>query len=138
MAVTFKKEYLNSARRAGMVSEIKALGEQFEKDQGVDVYFSGMPYVRSEYMKIVSEEMKLFLILAVLVTSVILFLFFKSFSIVFFTMLIVGIEVVWSIGLIELFGYKISILSGLVAPIIIVIGIPNCVFLINKYQIYIE
>ena len=134
MAVTFKKEYLNSARRAGMVSEIKALGEQFEKDQGVDVYFSGMPYVRSEYMKIVSEEMKLFLILAVLVTSVILFLFFKSFSIVFFTMLIVGIEVVWSIGLIELFGYKISILSGLVAPIIIVIGIPNCVFLINKYQ----
>ena len=64
-------------------------------------------------MKIVSEEMKLFLILAVLVTSVILFLFFKSFSIVFITMLIVGIEVVWSIGLIELFGYKISILSGL-------------------------
>lgn len=134
MAISFKKEYLDSPRRLEMVKEIKSLGEEFEAKYGIDVHFSGMPYVRTEFMKIVSEEMKLFLILAVLVTSIILFLFFKSFSIVLFTMLIVGIEVVWSIGLIELFGYKISILSGLVAPIIIVIGIPNCVFLINKYQ----
>lgn len=134
MAVSFKKAYLDSPKRLEMVKHIKMLGDSLGIQLGVQMHYSGMPYIRSESMKIVSSEMKLFLLLAVLVTSIILFLFFKSFGIVFFTMIIVGIEVIWSLGLIELFGYSISILSALVAPIIIIIGIPNCVFLINKYH----
>ncbi len=134
MAITFQKAYLDSPRRLEMVKQIKLLGDEYSAREHQAVHYSGMPYIRSESMKIVSKEMKLFLVLAVIVTSIILFLFFKSFLVVLFTMIIVGIEVVWSVGLIDLFGYKISILSGLIAPIIIVIGIPNCVFLINKYH----
>ena len=85
-------------------------------------------------MEKISHEMTLFLILAVLITGLILWMFFRSGMNVFFSLVIVAVGVIWSVGLLELFGYKITVLTGLIAPLIMVIGIPNCVFLINKYQ----
>jgi predicted RND superfamily exporter protein len=82
----------------------------------------------------VRAEMTLFLILAVIVTAIILWMFFRSFTTVFFSLIVVVIGVAWSIGIMYLFGYKITVLSGLIAPLIMVIGLPNCIFLINKYQ----
>jgi hypothetical protein len=133
-AITFNKKDLDSKRRLDMVKEIKALGDAFTKKHHVDMHYSGMPYIRSQLMAKVSSEMTLFLALAVGVTAIILFLFFRSFVIVGYSLVIVIIGVIWSIGIMELFGYKITVLSGLIAPLIMVIGLPNCIFLINKYQ----
>ena len=52
----------------------------------------------------------------------------------FISMGVVSIAVMWVFGFLGLFGYEITILTGLIPPLVIVIGIPNCVFLINKYQ----
>ena len=49
-------------------------------------------------------------------------------------MTVVGIGVFWSLGSLVLLGYKVTILTGLIPPLIIVIGIPNCIFLINKFH----
>jgi predicted RND superfamily exporter protein len=117
-----------------MVKEIKALGDAFTKKHHLDMHYSGMPYIRSQLMAKVSSEMTLFLALAVGVTAIILFLFFRSLVIVGYSLVIVIIGVIWSIGIMELFGYKITVLSGLIAPLIMVIGLPNCIFLINKFQ----
>ncbi len=134
VAITFTKKDLDSKRRLDMVKEIKALGDQFSKKYNVDVHYSGMPYIRSQLMTKVRAEMTLFLILAVIVTAIILWLFFRSFSTVIFSLIVVIMGVVWSIGIMYMFGYKITVLSGLIAPLIMVIGLPNCIFLINKYQ----
>lgn len=133
-AITFHKKDLDSKHRLDMVKEIKELGDAFSKKHNVKIHYSGMPYIRSQLMAKVSKEMTLFLALAVLVTAIILFLFFRSFVIVAYSLVIVIIGVVWSIGIMELFGYKITVLSGLIAPLIMVIGLPNCIFLINKFQ----
>ena len=134
MAITFTKKDLDSKRRLEIVDEINALTAAFSKKNSIDMHYSGMPYIRSQLMRKVSQEMTLFLILAVLVTAVILWLFFRSFSSVIFSIIVVAVGVVWSIGIMELFGYKITVLSGLIAPLIMVIGLPNCIFLINKYH----
>lgn len=134
MAITFTKNSLNSKRRLDIVKEIKTLTESFAAKHKVIMHYSGMPYIRSQLMAKISYEMTLFLILAVLITGMILWLFFRSGVNVFFSLIIVAIGVVWSIGILQLFGYKITVLTGLLAPLIMVIGIPNCVFLINKYQ----
>lgn len=133
-AITFHKKDLDSKHRLDMVKEIKNLGDAFSKKHNVNIHYSGMPYIRSQLMAKVSKEMTLFLALAVLVTAIILFLFFRSFVIVIYSLVIVIIGVVWSIGIMEMFGYKITVLSGLIAPLIMVIGLPNCIFLINKFQ----
>ena len=134
IAITFKKKDLDSKRRLEMVKEITALGNAFAEKNHVEMHYSGMPYIRSALMTKVSHEMTLFLILAVVVTAIILWLFFRSLTIVIYSLIVVIIGVVWSIGIMELFGYRITVLSGLIAPLIMVIGLPNCIFLINKYH----
>jgi uncharacterized protein len=134
MAITFNAADLNSARRLSMVKEITTVADSFAHVNNVKLHYSGMPYIRSHVMEKVSGEMGLFMALAVLVTAVILWLFFRSISSVIVSLIVAAIGVVWSLGVMQLFGYKITILSGLIPPLIIVIGIPNCVFLINKYH----
>jgi uncharacterized protein len=134
VAITFTKKDLDSKRRLGIVKEIRQLGDDFSKKHNVEMHYSGMPYIRTQMMTKVSHEMGLFLALAVLVTAMILWLFFRSVTTVIFSLIVVVIGVAWSIGIMELFGYKITVLSGLIAPLIMVIGLPNCIFLINKYQ----
>ena len=82
----------------------------------------------------VKSELGLFVFLALIVTSILLFLFFRSFKVVTISIVVVIVGVIWSMGVISLFGYEITALTGLIPPLIIVIGIPNCVYLINKYQ----
>lgn len=134
MAITFTKKDLNSKRRLEIVAEIRVLAEAFAKKHAIEMHYSGMPYIRSQVMTKVSHEMTLFLILAIIVTAIILWVFFRSGNVVFFSLIITAFGVLWSMGILVLFGYKITILSGLIPPLIMVIGLPNCIFLINKYQ----
>ncbi len=134
MAITFTKKDLNSKRRLEIVAEIRKLADAFSQKHHIEMHYSGMPYIRSQVMTKVSHEMTLFLILAILVTALILWIFFRSGNVVFFSLIITAIGVLWSMGIMFMFGYKITILSGLIPPLIMVIGLPNCIFLINKYQ----
>jgi hypothetical protein len=134
MAITFDKQHLNSKKRILVANEIQRLGDEFAKENGMVLHYSGMPYIRTAFMQKVSREMIMFLILAVLVTFIILFLFFRSFLAVFFSIFVCLIGVVISLGTLDLFGYKLTLLSTLIPPLILVIGVPNCIFIINKYQ----
>lgn len=134
MAITFTKKDLNSKRRLNIVAEVRLLSEAFGKKHHVEMHYSGMPYIRSHIMTKVSHEMTLFLILAIIVTAIILWVFFRSATVVLFSLIITAIGVLWSMGIMYLFGFKITILSGLIPPLIMVIGLPNCIFLINKYH----
>ena len=93
-----------------------------------------MPYVRSVTTGKVKNELNLFLILSVVITGLILFLFFRALNAVVIPLIIIGVVVVWSLGTLALFGFKITLLTGLIPPIIVVIGIPNSVYLLNKYH----
>lgn len=134
MAITFNSADLNSKHRLDMVKEITTAADAFAAANHVAIHYSGMPYIRSHVMQKVSGEMGLFMTLAVIVTAVILWLFFRTISSVVVSLIVAAVGVLWSLGIMQLFGYKITILSGLIPPLIIVIGIPNCVFIINKYH----
>ena len=134
LAITMKKADLNSKNRLKIVGEIKSRGEEFSKKHNIELHYSGMPFVRTAIMKKVSGEMELFLLLGIIITGIILWAFFKSVKTVFYAIIVVVVGVVWSMGSIELLNYKITILTGLIPPLILVIGVPNCIFLINKYH----
>jgi predicted RND superfamily exporter protein len=134
MAITFNSKDLNSVHRISIVKNILLAAADFEKANNVKMHYSGMPYIRTHIMQKVSGEMGLFMALAVLVTTLILWIFFRSFSSVVISLIVAAVGVVCTLGVMQLFGYRITILSGLIPPLIIVIGIPNCVFFINKYH----
>lgn len=134
MAITFDKTKINTKNRIDIVNAIKAKADVFGKTNNLQLHISGMPYIRTAITGKVANELKLFLLLALLVCSIVLLIFFRNLTIVFFSVIVVCIAVVWSLGTIELFGYKITILSGLIPPLLIVIGIPNAILLLNKYH----
>ena len=134
MAVRISKNALNSKVRAAIINNILALGDSFGQKHNIEMHYSGLPLIRTEMALKVQSEMKLFLILSFLLTAVILALFFRSFFAVLSSMLVVAIGVVWSMGTIVLLGYKITILTALIPPLVVVIGIPNCVYLLNRYH----
>ncbi|RZL66702.1 MAG: Fis family transcriptional regulator, partial [Pedobacter sp.] len=134
MAITFDSKILNSVDRNPILKEIEAKADSFAKDTGIEVHKSGLPYIRTATSKLVSNEFVLFLGLSILVSALILLIFFRSFSAVFFPILVVIMGVIWSIGTLVLCGYEITILTGLIPPLIVIIGIPNSILLLNKYH----
>lgn len=134
-AIYLNKEIVNTpVRRDFIVDILIPTVKSFEKKHGIDVRVSGMPYIRTLNSQNITDEMGIFVIGALLITAIIFFFFFRSFRATFITLLVVGIGVTWAFGFIGLLGYEITVLSALIPPLIIVIGVPNAVFLINKYQ----
>lgn len=134
MAVRINKDALNSKVRADIVQRITALADAFGKKYNTEMHYSGLPLIRTEMARKVQSEMKLFLVLSFILTAVILVLFFRSFTTVLASMLVVAIGVIWSLGTMVLLGYKITLLTALIPPLVVVIGIPNCVYLLNRYH----
>ena len=134
VAVSLDKDRLNSIKKIEMSDNIVAVSEAFSKKSGAEVHYGGLPFIRVYMMKNVPKEMTLFLLLAILITGVALFFFFRSFYAVIFPLLVIGIIVVWSLGLLGLLNYKITILTAVVPALVTVIGIPNSIYLLTKYH----
>lgn len=134
MAITFDNKLLNTKKRLEIVDSIKAQVEAFVAHTNIEVHYSGMPYIRTAVARMIQSETKLFTVLALLVTAIILMLFFRSVLPVLFSLVVVFIGVVWSVGILVLCGYQVSVLTGLIPPLLIVIGVPNCILLLNKYH----
>ncbi|WP_443937736.1 efflux RND transporter permease subunit [Pedobacter sp. MW01-1-1] len=134
MAITFDSKILNSVKRNPILQQIEEKVATFEKNTKIETHVSGLPYIRTAVSKLVSNEFVLFLGLSILVSALILLIFFRKFYAVFFPILVVIMGVIWSIGTLVLFGYELTILTGLIPPLIVIIGIPNSILLLNKYQ----
>ncbi|MBC8511093.1 MAG: MMPL family transporter [Cryomorphaceae bacterium] len=125
---------MKSASRKELIFSIKDLVDAYSDEFQTKVHYSGLPYIRTVDSIKVKEEISLFIIFTLLITSLILFLFFRSFKAVISSMIVVILGVVFSFGTISLLGYEVSVLMALIPPVLIVIGIPNCIFLINKFH----
>ena len=134
-AVYLKKDIVNTeARKVFIVEDLLQTIDLFEKNENLDVRISGMPYIRTLNSQNIVDEIGLFIGAALLVTSLIFFMFFRSFRATLISLIVVCVGVMWTFGIIGLLRYEITVLTALIPPLIIVIGIPNCIFLINKYQ----
>lgn len=134
-AIYINKALVNTPERKTFILEnLVPKIDKFEKTTGVDLKVSGMPYIRTINADNMKGEIGLFIGAALFTVSLIFFFFFRSFRATFISICILIIGVIWSFGTLGLFHYKITILTAIIPPLIIVIGITNCIFLINKYQ----
>jgi len=134
MLISLDQKTINNKSRITLVKNIKRIGDAYSKENKHVLHYSGMPFIRTELTAQVTNELVLFLGLAILVTSLILLYFFRSLKVVFFALIVILIGIVASLATIVLFGFKITLLSGLIPPLIVVIGVPNTIFLLNKYH----
>jgi uncharacterized protein len=134
MAVRINREALNSPKRSKIIADITAAVNQFEAQTKIETHLSGLPLIRTMVADRLQKEMKLFLIGSLVLSALILLIFFRSVSTMLLSLLVVLFGVIWSLGVLQLCGYKISLLTALIPPLVVVIGIPNCIYFINKYH----
>jgi len=133
--VNLDKDIVNtSVRKDFILNDFTPLIESFEEETGLDVRISGMPYIRTKNSQNIIDEIYVFILAALGVTSLLFFFFFRSIRATLISMFVVIIGVMWAFGILGLLQFEITVLTALIPPLIIVIGIPNCIFLINKYQ----
>jgi len=133
--VYMDKDIVNTpVRKDFILKDLHTLIKDFEKETKMDVRVSGMPYIRTMNTQNIIDEIGIFIAAALIVTSLIFFFFFRSVRATLISMCVVLIGVMWAFGILGLLKYEITVLTALIPPLIIVIGIPNCIFLINKYQ----
>ncbi len=134
-AIYLDKKIVNTSIRKDFIENVLIPEvEKFEKTTKIDLKVSGMPYIRTLNSQNIVDEIGIFIGAALLVTSLIFFFFFRSYRATIISMCIVIVAVMWSFGTLGLLGFEITVLTAIIPPLIIVIGIPNCIFLINKYQ----
>jgi predicted RND superfamily exporter protein len=133
MMIGIDEEFLANQKKSKVVLEIEAVAESYGKYFG-KMHYAGLPHIRVVIGKRVINEMYIFVGLAIFVTSLLLYIFFRSLRVVLICNTVVFVAVIWSMGTIGLFGFNISILMALIPPLMIVIGIPNCIFLMTKYH----
>lgn len=134
-ALYLKEDIVNTSKRKKFIDKVlNPKVKEFEQKYGMDVKVSGMPYIRTMNSQNIMDEISVFILGALGVTSLIFFFFFRSLRATFISMTAVIIGVMWAFGILGLLRFEITALTAIIPPLVIVIGIPNCIFLINKYQ----
>ncbi|HTR30015.1 MAG TPA: MMPL family transporter [Puia sp.] len=132
--VWVNKDVMNSKKRIETVGAITREIDRFGSLHNLEMHYSGLPLIRTRMAVKVAHETTWFLLGSVVILSIILFLFFRSVSTVLMSLAVVVIGVIFSLGTMDLFGYKITLLNALTPTLVVVIGIPNCIYFMNKYH----
>ncbi|MFN0048745.1 MAG: efflux RND transporter permease subunit [Cytophagales bacterium] len=134
VAVVINKKVLNTIKRADAIQTTLDLSKQFAKETAIKPHFAGLPYIRFINTGLFKDEFTFMTILSAIVTCVILCILFRSFYALLFTIIVIAVTVIWSMGFTVLFGYKISVLTGMLPALIVIISIPNCIYMLNQYH----
>ncbi len=135
MALTCDPEVINHKERDVMIAEMEDYVGHFTAKYGIKTHISGLPHIRSKTMFMVRDELIIFAILSLIIVALIFMMFFKSVRTTLWAVLIVMVGVIWTMAIMALLGYEMTMMSGMLPPLLIVIGIPNTIYLLNKYHV---
>ncbi len=134
IVVRINKQIINSKGRTQVINNIVGHIDAYSAATRIPTYISGLPLIRTQVADRIAREMKWFIFGSLALSALILLLLFRSVSTTLLSLLVVIIGIIWSVGIMQLFGYKITLLTALIPPLVVVIGIPNCIYFLNKYH----
>jgi predicted RND superfamily exporter protein len=134
LGLRINSEILGSKARETTIGEIEKEAAAFAETSKLDLHLSGLPLIRTNVALRIAKEMQWFLLGSVLLSALILFIFFRSLSTTLLSLAVVLIGVVYSLATIHMLGFRITLLNALIPPLVVVIGIPNCIYFLNKYH----
>lgn len=134
MAVSFIPDSINTGARTRIIRLLEEKLNTFSTKTNLSIHLSGLPYIRTIIADRIKKEMLWFLVGSLLLSAITLLLFFRSIPATLMSLAVVAMGVIWSFGTMVLMGQKITLLTALIPPLVVVIGIPNCIYFLNKYH----
>jgi predicted RND superfamily exporter protein len=131
--IQVKNDVMNSDLRGNLIERIEEKVRVFKKEYP-ETKLSGLGFIRMDIKNKIKKEINIFISLSILIMSFILFFFFKSWRILSLCLTVVGMSVLFGIGIITELGYELTGIMGLLPSLLIAISIPNCIYYINFLQ----
>ncbi|MBN9292466.1 MAG: MMPL family transporter [Flavobacteriia bacterium] len=133
MMIGLDENYLADQTKQDFVLALEKFADTYEKELG-HMHFAGLPHIRIVIGKRIVNEMLLFIGLALAASCVLIYYFFRSFKVVMICVAVIVISVIWALGTIGLFDFKLSVMMALIPPLMIVVGVPNSVFFYTRFH----
>ncbi len=132
--ITLDVGVLNSPERISLIENIRDPLFEFGERHKKEIHLSGLPYIRFQNATYIKREILLFTALAFIVTALLILLLFRNFKTLLVSLLFISIGVVTMLGIQGILGFKLNILSGLLPPLLVVVGVQNTIYIINQYH----
>ena len=134
MIISLDDDYVNSTKRIDLVASLRSVLDDYGKAHGIEMHISGMPYIREITTQKMVKEIVGFTFLSIFVAGFILYLFFRSWRPLLSVVVIVLMSVAYMFGIMALLDFDVTILTGVLPPLLIIIGVENSIFMLNKYH----
>ena len=134
MLLNLDEEHANTTIRRPLIDALSVLLNEYGDAHGIEMHISGMPYIREITTQTMVKEIVGFTFLSIIVAGLILYLFFRSWRPLVSVITIVLLSVIYMFGIMAALGYEVTILTGVLPPLLIIIGVENSIFMLNKYH----
>jgi len=95
------------------------------------IYFGGLPMMMEELSSVIYKDMIWLIPIVIVVLFIILFLSFKRIQSALIPLITVGISVIWTLGLMSLFGYEITMIGGIIPVVLFAVGSAYSIHVVN-------
>ncbi len=101
---------------------------------GLTHVISGVPYIRTHDVEMISSELAFFLSISIFLAIVVMFWLFRSWWGVLLPLVGVGISMAWTFGLMAATGRPLDIIGELLPTVLFVCGVSDIIHLVTRYQ----
>ncbi|NQU67527.1 MAG: MMPL family transporter [Candidatus Marinimicrobia bacterium] len=130
LIINLQDDVVGQERREDALNEI----HEVLKTVGWEWHEAGVPIFRTRYIQFVISERKIFLPLAFLVTTLVLFFIFRQVKGVLLPFAAIGAALIWVAGLMALLGITVNVVSYLTFNLLMIIGVSDCIHILIKYH----
>ena len=96
------------------------------------IYFGGLPMMMNDINDLIISDMVWLIPIVFLVIAIVLLLSFKSFRGVLLPLLTAGLAVVWTMGLMAVTGYELTIISNIIPVVLLAVGSAYTIHVLNS------
>lgn len=125
---------LHTRAKHQLLDRVEEVVEEWAQVLGVEAHFAGVPYLRHYVAQLLPRELWLFTAGSLLLTVLALWIYFRSWYAMGFPVFLLGLASVWTVGIIGIYGFKLTLLTALLPPVIIILGIPPSIYMLSEYH----
>ena len=120
--------------RQKIATNIKAIIEELNLSE--TVYYGGLPFMLNDITELLLTDMLWLIPIVFIVIASILIFSFRSFRGMLLPLLTAGITVIWTLGIMALVGYEITIITNIMPIVLLSLGSAYTIHMLNSINLY--
>lgn len=125
---------LHTKAKHTLIKQVETITRTYAAKLHTEAHFGGVPYLRHYVAQLLPKELWLFVSASLVLTVLALLVYFRSWYAAVFPVILLGLASLWTVGIIGLYGFKLTLLTALLPPVIIILGIPPGIYMLSDYH----